>query len=204
MVWPSSWNLNAARQKSNVPAGLDGQIMALEEWRDNHVIPWGQRADDKLQKLENDQAGHVKQIKDLEEHGSRIDNLLRQNLPGMENRINTLEGKMGEVEKACQENSQGVSDLRKDTSKILKKIGSISDKLSQKGGGLGGGEYTIGPIAYQQRFINMNHPQQQLGPAMPWGVLAPAPAPAPFCECRVYNSPCFHISRSPRSSRRYK
>jgi hypothetical protein len=206
MVWPQTWSLNAARQRSNVPAGLDGQIMALEEWRDNHVTPWGQRADDRLQKLENDLAGHGKQIKDLEEQGERIDNLLRQNLPGMENRINALEGEMGKVEKACRVNSQGASELRKDMSKTMKNIDSRLEKLDQKGGGLGGGEYTSGSNAYQQGLFAMAHHQQQLGPVMAWGALTPAPAPAPvpFYGCGVYSPPCIHISRSPKSSRRYK
>jgi peptidoglycan hydrolase CwlO-like protein len=98
--------------------------MVLEDWRDNHVIPWGQRADNKLQKLENDQAGHGKRIKDLE-------------------------GKMGKVEKECRGNSQGLSELKKDTSKIMKKIDRLAEISSQKCGGLGGCEYANGQNAYQ-------------------------------------------------------
>jgi uncharacterized coiled-coil protein SlyX len=204
MAWPQGWSLNAAIQRANATPLLstDRRLNVLEDWRENYVIPWRQNADNRFDELEQDHEQHDKRIKTLEEHGIKNVNPLLQKIPGMENRIDALEGKMGKVEKACQENSQGVSDVRKDTSRILKQNGSILEKLSQKGGGLGGGEYTNGSNAYQQGLFTMGHHQQQLGPVMPWVALTPAPAP--FYGRRVYSPPCIHISRSPRSSRRYK
>lgn len=207
MAWPPNWNLNAARQNANWATQF-GRVDVLEDWAANYVTPWGKGVDKKIQDLENGQAGHGKRIKNLEEQGVRTENPLFQKIPGMKNRIDALEGRMGNVEKRCRKNGQDVNNLDKKMNQALEGIEKLPERLGQQrgglGGGFGGGGYGNGQNAYQQGFIMI--PQQQLGPVMPWGAPTPAsvPASAPSCGCRVYESTRIHIGKSPRGSRRYK
>ncbi len=180
MAWPPNWNLNAAWQRANA-LGLAGGIMVLEDWRDNFLTPWGQGVDNDLQ-------DHGRRIIALDGQGVKTDNALFQKIPGMENRIDALEGRMGNVEKKCRKNGQAVNNLDK---KMNQAIEGIEKLLGQQRGGLGagfgGGNYANGQNAYQQGFINMIHQQQQVGPVTYWAGFAPPPpaqapatAPAPF------------------------
>jgi hypothetical protein len=203
MAWHPNWNLNSAIQGANWATPF-GRVDVLEDWAINYVTPWGQDVDNDLQ-------DYGRRIIALEEQGVKTDSLLFQKIPGMEDRVDALEGRMGKVEKKCRKNGHDVNNLDKRMNQALEGIEKLLEELGQQrgglGGGFGGGGYGNGQNAYQQGFI-MIPQQQQLGSVMPWGAPtpapAPAPAPAPFCRCRVYEPPCIHIGMSPRSFRRNK